>query len=729
MKYCFIIILFCFALAGISLSAQNIAEIKDLKIVQEGKNLVTTYTIVSEKKFAEYLFTTEVRNSQGKIITPLLSTKPDSSVIAYTGQNTNTWAFEKDGTVLNEKIYITLSIYPIIHVPLSAHLIKSAIYPGWGNYRLGNKNFYFTYGLAGWGLMAGSIMLNRSAGDNYENYKNTFDPSLGDEYFNRAVTQNKISYVCFGVGAALWIANITGIITKHKKVKEDIKLSEYYHNQSQQRVSANSNMIYFDNRPEWRIAMDEGDKLFRNGKYENAREYYEKALAKNNSNEIKDRITETDKKLEEQRQILLTYNQFIKRADSLYTAKDYSAALADYESAQKTIPSESYPSIKIEQCKKEIEEIKKEKEYSNLIVEADKLLKEKLYEDSKDRYDAALKLYPNRDYPKTQKAVIAEMQKKDEFNTLIVSGKDELKKSNFGNAKYYFKNALEIFPDSYEAKQLWEQAHEKLAQQEQNKKNEDYKNYLSLADEALSNKEYDKALKYYNNASALKPTESYPHKRINEVNAIINKKLEPLTEKEVFSKCKDAVFFILAVSNKYWDTETNTGTGFFINSDGTAISNYHVYDRAKSGQIYLGDYNGTGDIDKSKIYEIEKVIAQDKEMDYVIFKVKKKYSNERFPSLTITNSTIEVLDKVLAIGNPQQLIRIPSPGVIKQHIAFDGINYILTDVGVTFGNSGGPLLNMKGEVIGIMTLAADGGTLGLNYAIDIQKIPGIWKYK
>jgi len=159
-------------------------------------------------------------------------------------------------------------------------------------------------------------------------------------------------------------------------------------------------------------------------------------------------------------------------------------------------------------------------------------------------------------------------------------------------------------------------------------------------------------------------------------------------------------------------------------------SNYEeaidVYNKYKDGFVYTGSYlKENEEIDKNKLFEIE-VIEQNEEKDYVIFRVKKKYNKQTFPYLKIASSNPEVLDKVLAIGNPRgKFLRIPSPGVVKQFA--DNDSYILTDVAVTFGNSGGPLLNMNSEVIGIMTAVEDEGRLGLNYAINIKKIP-TWKY-
>ena len=500
-------------------------EIRDITISQEGNNLVTSYTIVTEKKTMEYFFTIEIKDSKGKTISKPFASNADSNVLAYPGVNKNTWLFEKDGIILNEEIFVTITIQPNVSVPLGSHIIKSAIYPGWGNYRLGNSNFYFTYGLAGWGFMAGSVLLNKSAADNYENYKNTTDYFTGEDYYSKAVNQNNLSYVCFGIGAAIWIANLTGVINKQRKVQKDITQSEYYYNYSKQIISKNSNKIYFDNRPEWKKLMDEGDISFRNQNYAEAKSKYQQANTLNPDNkEITARLKETEAELEKIRQAEEEYKKIIASADSLFNLKDYAKAINFYLAAQVKQPKINYPRQQIEECNKRIEEIKKLDEYNKIIAEADQFFTKKQYDDAKSFYSKALKILPDKEYPQNQLYKIDDIETEIEYKTYIASGKDEMRKGNYGNAKYFFKSALEIKPNSSEAYNLFSQTQSKMAEQEQARLNKEYKNNIAIADAAFDNKEYDKAKDYYQKASRTKPSETYPKSRISTINDYLEKK-------------------------------------------------------------------------------------------------------------------------------------------------------------------------------------------------------------
>ncbi|MGM0409085.1 MAG: S1C family serine protease, partial [Bacteroidota bacterium] len=109
------------------------------------------------------------------------------------------------------------------------------------------------------------------------------------------------------------------------------------------------------------------------------------------------------------------------------------------------------------------------------------------------------------------------------------------------------------------------------------------------------------------------------------------------------------------------------------------------------------------------------VLAQNSEEDYIIFKVETS-NNINFTPIPISRSNPEIGEDVFAIGNPRGLEHTLSRGIISGYR--DNKNLIQTTTEITHGSSGGPLLNMRGEVVGITTAGV--GEANLNFAINIK---------
>jgi serine protease Do len=184
-----------------------------------------------------------------------------------------------------------------------------------------------------------------------------------------------------------------------------------------------------------------------------------------------------------------------------------------------------------------------------------------------------------------------------------------------------------------------------------------------------------------------------------------NRNFNNLPISELYKKMKSSVFIIY---NIIGDSCISQGTGFFLNSEGVALSNYHVFENADESIIIL---------DNGEKCLINKIISFDKESDYVIFQVDNHANN--FNSLNITDSMPDIGSTCFAIGNPKGLTQTLSIGNISGYR--DENKYIQTTTEITHGSSGGPLFNSKGEVIGITSCGM--GDANLNFAINISNIP------
>ena len=156
---------------------------------------------------------------------------------------------------------------------------------------------------------------------------------------------------------------------------------------------------------------------------------------------------------------------------------------------------------------------------------------------------------------------------------------------------------------------------------------------------------------------------------------------------------------------------SSLGSGFIIKEDGIVITNNHVIANAEDIFIRVGE----------KEYSAE-VLGADPYMDLAVLKMKTK---EKFKPVSFGDSTkARVGDWVVAIGNPFGLGGTVTSGIISARNRQIGLtryeDFIQTDASINQGNSGGPLFNLKGEVIGVNTaIIAPGqsGSIGIGFAI------------
>lgn len=153
------------------------------------------------------------------------------------------------------------------------------------------------------------------------------------------------------------------------------------------------------------------------------------------------------------------------------------------------------------------------------------------------------------------------------------------------------------------------------------------------------------------------------------------------------------------------------GTGFIVDAKGTIVTNYHVVAKADTITVTLSD--GT------KLPA--KLMGGDEKTDLAVLKVE---SDKPLPFVTFGDaSKVRVGQAVMAVGNPFGLGGTVTTGIVSargrdiQSGPFD--DYIQTDAAINRGNSGGPLFDMDGKVIGINTAiySPTGGNIGLGFAI------------
>lgn len=158
-------------------------------------------------------------------------------------------------------------------------------------------------------------------------------------------------------------------------------------------------------------------------------------------------------------------------------------------------------------------------------------------------------------------------------------------------------------------------------------------------------------------------------------------------------------------------TQIGTGSGVIISEDGYIVTNNHVIQNASELEITLNN---------NKSYKA-KLIGTDTKMDIALLKIE---ADEKLPYIVFGDSDeIKVGEWVLAVGNPYNLNSTVTAGIVSakaRDLSNEGIqSFIQTDAAVNPGNSGGALVNTRGELVGINTMISSqtGSYVGYSFAV------------
>lgn len=202
------------------------------------------------------------------------------------------------------------------------------------------------------------------------------------------------------------------------------------------------------------------------------------------------------------------------------------------------------------------------------------------------------------------------------------------------------------------------------------------------------------------------------------INAVVNVKTESMVE------YRNPIYEFFYGDRYQGDREPSIGigSGVIITADGYIVTNNHVIENSEKVSVTLND----------KRQFTAKVVGTDHSTDLALLKI----DTEGLPFITFGNSDeLKVGEWVLAVGNPFDISSTVTAGIISakgRSIPIIEDNYkiesfIQTDASVNRGNSGGALVNLRGEMIGINTaiLSPTGGNVGISFAIPssiVQKV-------
>jgi serine protease Do len=167
-------------------------------------------------------------------------------------------------------------------------------------------------------------------------------------------------------------------------------------------------------------------------------------------------------------------------------------------------------------------------------------------------------------------------------------------------------------------------------------------------------------------------------------------------------------------------TPEGLGSGFFINADGYLITNFHVIEGET--EISVEVYHQTDGQLVRDTYKQVRIIAINKFHDLALLHIEDKNA-PKFKFVTLGSAdALTVGDSVFAIGSPMGLERTVTQGIISTKTReLEGELYLQTTAQINRGNSGGPLFNMAGEVVGVTNMKITFGE-GLGFAIPVELV-------
>jgi tetratricopeptide (TPR) repeat protein len=285
----------------------------------------------------------------------------------------------------------------------------------------------------------------------------------------------------------------------------------------------------------------DADALFKKGEYLNAMLKYqdakklfpEKPYANDRIAEIQDLVKALENTGKQKAELEQKYKDAIARANGLFDKKSFQEAKPGYEEALQYKPADSYATAKISEIEKLIAAQGKQKQFDDLIAQADNNYKAKKLDQALTLYTQAKQLIPDNEYPQNQINLInqqkqelakADQMEKD-YQALIAQADKSLGGKDYANAKTGYQKAVALKPaESYPAGKLKEI--EQILQQEQQARQveENYISIIAKADKAFNAKSYEEAKKAYGDALSVKPSEAYPTEQITKIDGLLAEK-------------------------------------------------------------------------------------------------------------------------------------------------------------------------------------------------------------
>lgn len=209
---------FCLLLT-VQLNAQTV-KIKTTNLKIENNQLVINYDFVKSKNHQRFNVWLEITKTDGATLNAVSVSGDIGSNIAGGTNKQAVWDYNKDGIILNEEINVEVIaeiVKPSSNIAPGKAILLSAIVPGLGLSKIDGGKPYWIMGIATYGTLGASYLLNKQAVTDYNSYLETNDESQSDNLFNDSKSKQQLSKTMVYTAAGFWTINMVWTIIKAKK--------------------------------------------------------------------------------------------------------------------------------------------------------------------------------------------------------------------------------------------------------------------------------------------------------------------------------------------------------------------------------------------------------------------------------------------------------------------------------------------------------------------------------
>lgn len=260
-------------------------------------------------------------------------------------------------------------------------------------------------------------------------------------------------------------------------------------------------------------------------KYLEARKLFpDKAYPNDRVAELQDLVKALEITQKQKEELEAKYRAAIAKANGFFDGKSYQEARPVYEEALQYKPGDVFSNGRINEIDQLLALLEKQKQYNELIAQADNNYQSKNYEQAEALYNQAKQLVPNEQYPqnqinlinqeKQQLAQAAQLEK--DFSQAMQTGETQLVQKDYLQAMNSYKKALELKPDSKLAQDKITEMEQAMVAVETDKK---YQEAIQLADQALAANDLQRAKTSYQEALKIKAGETYPQAKLAEISS------------------------------------------------------------------------------------------------------------------------------------------------------------------------------------------------------------------
>ena len=277
-------------------------------------------------------------------------------------------------------------------------------------------------------------------------------------------------------------------------------------------------MIAVENDKKYLQAIQLADQALAKNDFQNAKMQYQEALKIKTEAYPKTKLAEIA--ASESKEI--DFNNLVAKAEKAFTDNNFDEALNNFTEALKLKPSDASVKKRIDDIQNLKNKELTEKEYSGLIAQADQNYTENRFDEAISGYNNALQIKKSETYPKDQ------LRKIDMYLSLVKKAEKSFQSKDYSASLTSLHSILELKPnDSYATAKITEiqkiQSDQKQLEEKANAELLAFNEIIKVADQLFTAQSYPESLNKYKEALAIKATETYPQKRIKEIEGILDR--------------------------------------------------------------------------------------------------------------------------------------------------------------------------------------------------------------